>query len=167
MSIFSLQTCRPPKSPLADLKRYRSVDLYLECQCKPVEMLGRVIRIFHTNPQLPTEVLTIRLGIMHFVRSLLSRLYYLAKVVFTLSARALVPEHTQNKVVFRHWYSKYYLVPEGRNLEPGHQHCAWILIWVLGKRCVHLSVQWDSYSGTVLGRHAKTVPEYWRFSLNI
>ena len=92
MSIICLQTCRPPKLHLADWQGYRSVDLYLECQCKPVEMLVRVICSSHvTNRQLSAEVFTIRLGIMDFVGSLPSRLYYLAKVVFTLGTRAVVP----------------------------------------------------------------------------
>ena len=90
-------------------------------------MLVRVICSSHvTNRQLSAEVFTIRLGIMDFVGSLPSRLYYLAKVVFTLGTRAVVPSTRRKKLSIQILVLQVLFSArvQGLDLVPSHQHCA-------------------------------------------
>lgn len=45
---------------------------------------------------------------------------------------------------------------QGRDLAPRHGNFPLVLVWELGKRCVHISAQRESYSGTVLGQQVWT-----------
>ena len=70
-------------------------------------------------------------------------------------------EPAQNSVLFRHWVlqvPKYHiglLVPRNQ-VDLVHGHCAWFLLWVLGKRYVRVGAQWQSFSDRVL---VKTSPK--------
>ena len=72
------------------------------------------------------------------------------QAMFTLGARALVPGHRHKWCCLHTLSTKRYR----------HVARARVLAWVLEKRCVHISAQRESYSGTVLGHQVWTQPQF-------
>ena len=77
----------------------------------------------------------------------------LPKALFTPGCLALDPGNpTQNSVAFTPWVQqvlKYHVVAEHKAKA---QPCTQNLVWILGKRCVHISAPRKSYSGAMLAK---------------